>query len=63
MDNKKHFIRLYQAKDELAVVKVWHQAGQAAYPFLPTWQTFTLEQARVVFQKVILTECKIWVGT
>jgi putative acetyltransferase len=63
MDSENQFIRLYQSEDELAVVTIWHQAGQAAYSFLPTWQAFTLEQARVVFQKIILSQCTIWVGT
>ncbi len=63
MNNERQLIRLYQPGDELAVVEVWHRAGQAAYPFLSTWQTFTLEQARVVFREVILAECNIWVGT
>jgi GNAT superfamily N-acetyltransferase len=60
MNNEGQLIRLYQSEDELAVVEVWHRAGQAA--FLPRWQAFTLEQASVVFQKVILAECNIWVG-
>jgi putative acetyltransferase len=60
MDNL--FIRLYQPEDELAVVTVWHRAGQAAYTFLPMWQMFTLEEAKVVFRKSILAHCDIWVG-
>ncbi len=63
MNNERQLIRLYQSEDELAVAEVWHQAGRAAYPFLPRWQTFTLEQARAVFQEVILATCNIWVGT
>ena len=63
-DSEKLIIRPYQSEDEIAVVKVWYQAGQAAYSsFLPTWQTFTFEQARVVFRKAIFAECEIWVGT
>jgi GNAT superfamily N-acetyltransferase len=60
MNNERQLIRLYQSKDELAVVEVWHRAGRTAFP---TWQTFTLEQARAVFHKVILAHCDIWVGT
>lgn len=56
-------IRQYRANDEAAVVGVWYRAGIAAYPYLPTWQAFPLEQAGVVFQEVILAECMIWVGT
>jgi GNAT superfamily N-acetyltransferase len=63
MDDNKHFIRRYQSNDELAVVKIWHQANQVAYPFLPTWQALTLEQATTIFRKVILANCTLWVGT
>ncbi len=56
-------IRPYRPTDESAVVGVWHRAGRAAYSFLPTWQAFTLEQAHVVFQHVIVPRCDIWVGT
>jgi len=55
-------IRPYQAADEEAVVGVWHRAGLAAYTYLPTWQAFTLEQARKVFREVILANCDLWVG-
>ena len=55
-------IRPYQAGDEEAVVGVWHRAGLVAYAYLPTWQAFTLEQARKVFREVILSNCDLWVG-
>ena len=42
---------------------VWHRAGIAAYTYLPTWQAFTLEQARVVFREHVLSRCSIRVGT
>ena len=45
------------------MVEVWHRAGVAAYTYLPTWQAFTLEQAREVFGRVILPNCAIWVAT
>ena len=35
----------------------------AAYTYLPTWQAFTLEQAREVFDRVIRPNCAIWVAT
>jgi ribosomal protein S18 acetylase RimI-like enzyme len=35
----------------------------AAYPYLPTWQTFTLGEARDVFLEHIASRCDIWVGT
>jgi ribosomal protein S18 acetylase RimI-like enzyme len=59
----KEHIRPYEPSDETSVVEVWHRAGQAAYTFVPTWQTFTLEQARDVFREVIVPNCDVWVGT
>jgi ribosomal protein S18 acetylase RimI-like enzyme len=56
-------IRPYLPADEAAVVGVWHRAGLAAYPFLPTWQVFTLEQALVVFREVIVAHNDLWVAT
>jgi ribosomal protein S18 acetylase RimI-like enzyme len=61
--NAQRLIRPYVDADEEAVAGVWHRAGLAAYPYLPTWQALTLEHARRVFHDVIVPECKIWVGT
>jgi TDG/mug DNA glycosylase family protein len=54
-------IRRYRPDDEAAVVGVWHRSGRAAYTYLPTWQAFTLEQARDVFRRTILGRCDLWV--
>src|SRR5262245_49371111 len=56
-------VREFRPGDEAEVVAVWHRAGIAAYPYLPTWQAFTLEQARGVFERVIKPHCSIWVAT
>jgi GNAT superfamily N-acetyltransferase len=56
-------IRPFEARDEAAVVAVWHRSGLAAYPYLPTWQALTLERASEVFRDVIRPRCDIWVGT
>ena len=56
-------IRRYEPADESTVVEVWHRAGRVEYTYLPTWQAFTLEQARAVFRRVILPNCELWVGT
>ena len=53
-------MRITEAAD---VAAVWHRSGQASYPYLPTWQAFTLEQAQRVFDRVIYPHCAIWVGT
>ena len=56
-------IRKFQPDDEADVVAVWHRAGIATYTYLPTWQAFTLEQARGVFDRIIRPNCAIWVAT
>jgi ribosomal protein S18 acetylase RimI-like enzyme len=56
-------IRTYQPSDVAAVVGVWHRAGFVAYPYLPTWQAFTLEEATHVFAQYIAPRCQIWVAT
>lgn len=48
---------------EADVVGVWHRSGRAAYTYVPTWQTFTVEHAAKVFREVILARCDLWVGT
>src|SRR3954454_18878283 len=62
MDEPQRALRRYQDADELAVVRVWHRAGRAAYTFLPTWQELTIEHAHTVFREVIRPKCTIWVG-
>jgi hypothetical protein len=56
-------IRPFRDDDEPAVVAVWHRSGHAAYAFLPSLQTLTLEHAGTIFRKVILSQRNIWVGT
>ena len=63
MSDSARLVRPFEATDESAVVAVWHRSGRAAYTFLPTWQTFTVENAQVVFRNVIRPKCDIWVGT
>ena len=55
-------IRPFEQRDENEVIGIWHRSGLAAYPYLPTWQAFTLEKAGEVFRTVIRPECKIWVA-
>jgi hypothetical protein len=62
-DYSHRTIRTFQPADAADVVAVWHRAGMAAYTFLPTWQAFTLEQARWVFEHIIRPQCAIWVAT
>lgn len=45
------------------MVGVWHRSGRAAYTYLPTWQSFTLERAAIAFRADILARCELWVGT
>src|SRR5215475_5314682 len=62
-DHSHRTIRKFHPADEADVVAVWHRAGVAAYTFLPTWQAFTHEQARWVFDRIIRPNCAIWVAT
>jgi ribosomal protein S18 acetylase RimI-like enzyme len=62
-DNSQRIIREFQPTDAADVVDVWHRSGRATYTFLPTWQAFTLEQARWVFDNIIRPNCAIWVAT
>jgi ribosomal protein S18 acetylase RimI-like enzyme len=62
-DHAQRTIRPFQPADAADVVAVWHRSGIAAYTFLPTWQAFTLEQARGVFDRIIRPHCAIWVAT
>jgi len=63
MSDSARLVRPFEASDESAVVGVWYRSGRAAYTFLPTWQTFTAENAQAVFRNVIRPKCDIWVGT
>ena len=56
-------IRVFLPADEAIAAALWHGSGQAAYTYLPTWQSFILDHARQVFQDVIVGRCDIWVGT
>ena len=56
-------IRRFEDRDEPAVAAVWHRSGGAAYPYLPTWQAFTLDEAARVFRDVIRAQCELWVAT
>ncbi len=55
-------IRPFTQHDEIEVIGIWHRSGLAAYPYLPTWQSFTLEKAGEVFRAVIQPNCEIWVA-
>jgi GNAT superfamily N-acetyltransferase len=63
MEDSRRQIRPLQADDEVTTSDVWHRSGRAAYTYLPTWQAFTLEQARRAFHDVIVARCALWVGT
>ncbi|MEZ5278529.1 MAG: GNAT family N-acetyltransferase [Opitutaceae bacterium] len=57
-----HPIRAFREEDADAVAGVWHRSGRAAYPYLSTWQSFTLHQATLVFREHVAPRCRIWVG-
>lgn len=56
-------IRPFREDDLSAVCGVWHRSGKAAYPYLPLWQSLTIEKAREIFPEAIAARCRIWVGT
>lgn len=59
---KQDLIRVYSPADEDAIAELWHRTGLAAYPYLPTWQALTLDEARRVIHRSIEHGCQIWVG-
>src|SRR5581483_10174013 len=63
MRDARTSIRRFEEGDEDAVAAVWHRAGRAAYTYLPTWQSFTLDEAGAVFAEAIVARCDVWVGT
>src|SRR5262244_2308401 len=48
-ESERREIRPFQDADEMDTAAVWHRSGLAAYPYLPTWQALTLENARWIF--------------
>jgi ribosomal protein S18 acetylase RimI-like enzyme len=54
-------IRPLGATEHDRVAALWHRAGRAAYPYLPTWQSFTLDAAREVFRTHIAAACNVYV--
>ena len=63
MRDASQAIRPSAEDDASAVIGVWHRSGQAAYPYLPTWQALPLERAGEIFGAAIRPRCNIWVGT
>ncbi len=56
-------IRPFEDKDKAEVAGVWFRSGKAAYTYLPSWETLTIEQANDYFHKVIRANNQLWVGT
>jgi GNAT superfamily N-acetyltransferase len=61
-DNRNRSIRKFRDSDAREVATIWHRAGQAAYTYLPAWQTLSLGEAEELFRKIIQPRCMIWVG-
>lgn len=55
-------LRRYENRDETQTFDVWFRSGKATYTFLPTWESFSYEQARSVFRDRIVAKCEIWVA-
>jgi GNAT superfamily N-acetyltransferase len=61
-DHPQRIIRAFNPAEAAEVTQIWHRSGRARFTYLPTWQTFTLEEARRVFDTVIQPRCVIWVA-
>ena len=55
-------LRPFREADLEAVVAVWHETKQDAYPYLPLEQGRTLEEDGAFFRGRILPRCRIWVA-
>jgi putative acetyltransferase len=62
-DHSQRIIRAFRPAESVEVADIWHRSGRERFTYLPTWQTFTLEQARHVFDTVIQPRCALWVAT
>ena len=61
-DRDQLVLRPLRAEDAPAVVRVWHESKQAAYPYLPTEQGRTLAEDDEIFRRYILPRTAIWVA-
>lgn len=58
-----HFaIRPIEAADIAATARVWHEAKQAAYWFLPLQMAMTIEEDEAVFRERVLPGNQTWVA-
>lgn len=55
-------IRPYQPSDEAAVAEMWHETKRRAYPYLPTEQSYTLEESAGFFRDYIAPRCDVWLA-
>ena len=55
-------LRPYAARDEAALVALWHETKQRAYPYLPTEQSYTVETDTAFFRDHLAPRCAIWLA-
>lgn len=55
-------LRRYEARDEPALLALWHETKIHAYPYLPTEQSYTLEMDRSFFREHVAPACEIWIA-
>ena len=55
-------VREATAQDHVAIVRVWHETKQDAYPYLPLEQGRSLEEDQGFFAGFIEPRCELWVA-
>jgi GNAT superfamily N-acetyltransferase len=55
-------VRDYLDADFDELVEKWHQTNLVSYPYVPTHQEHSLEDARQFFRDAVLPECRVWVA-
>ena len=55
-------LRPYHETDEPALLGLWHETKQHAYPYLPTEQSYTLETDTAFFREHLAPAREIWVA-
>ena len=55
-------LRPYRGEDEAALVALWHETKQHAYPYLETERAYTLETDTAFFREQLAPACEIWLA-
>ncbi len=55
-------VREAEPRDREAIITIWHETKQDAYPYLPLEQGRSREEDRAFFEGYIASHCKLWVA-